>query len=88
MKKTLVYLLIVVAPLTGCTHWEPYSIKSPDQAQQDKEDCEYETEKYGHVAMWSDSLGGAICSGVEEGTRRAKLMGYCMNQKGYRLVRN
>lgn len=88
--KRLIIAIIAATQLTACAgaSWH-HNYKTGSEAQSDLSYCQYETEKYGFVPMqWGAGTGAAVVAGIEEGSRRNKLMSQCMKMKGYYLARN
>ena len=79
MKKLCIVILSVLM-FTSCAnavYYHPH--KNTHDFGQDLAECQYEAEKYGHVAMWGSGFG----AGLEEGLRKSKLTKMCMQLKGW-----
>jgi len=80
-RVLLALLLSATLLLSACqTKMAAPFYKSKIQRNRDWQECEYETEKYGHVDTWGDTGVGA---GLEEGLRKNKLMRQCLELKGW-----
>ena len=80
ISKLILPIMLIL--LTGCQARWAHPTKSTAAFQRDSSHCKYESEKYGHVAMWDSGIG----AGIEEGLRKNKLYCMCMQQRGWKQV--